>query len=779
MSDGYDTSSYGCIKMWGSFFSGGKDPLKDLGYEILPDSQQTTNNPRSIWTILNGKKKTTGDLVTIFSCQNDAHIQLAKAALKRMKTLRHPNILIYLDSVETDKSVYVVTEKAVTLETYLNELKSNNNVTDFNSEHLLEIAWGLQQLCRVLIFLHDDCKLSHGNINTDTIFVDAKSCDWKLGCLEFVQSINEAQINLPSRFLPACQRYEPPSKKGGDSQKARDIWLVGTLIWEIFNGNGATSATSYRQLGSIPRPLSAAYGELINPNPSLRSSPDKLLQSPFIQNNSLVECLLFLEQIQLKDPGEKQTFFTSLSDKVDQFPSHINERKLLPLLFNAYEFGSSGSAVLPTLFKLGKRLSDNDYKKRIVPIITKLFASTDRMTRFRLLQQLDSYVEHLTPAVVNDDIFTNICTGFTDQEPAIREATVKAMLYLTPKLNYKNLNIELMKHFSRLQTSDDQGVIRTNTIVCLGKIAAHLNPSIRGRLLISAFGRGTQDPFGPSRQASLYALNHSERFFTLKDIATKILPIACHATIDPELDVRQQAFKTIQIFVKKLETVSEKPELAIEMEKDVSSSNVGGIAANETSWTSWALTSLSSNIGKLTTKPQQPSVNLTLAKSDSQNALANTSTTTTTTTAKAETSNNGQPPITTKTTTKLQIKVEKEEQDRQSSALASYFNKINDNDEEDKTPWDDIKSNDWGDSLETEDDKWDDFSATTLSSQPAKATTTTTTTTTKSSSVSNPSSWAQDKPSSTSQKKNDWDSDAFFDDVLTSATKPKPKTSRH
>ncbi|CAF5049355.1 unnamed protein product, partial [Rotaria sp. Silwood1] len=99
-----------------------------------------------------------------------------------------------------------------------------------------------------------------------------------------------------------------------------------------------------------------------------------------------------------------------------------------------------------------------------------------------------------------------------------------AMLYLAPKLNYKNLNIELMKHFSRLQTSDDQGVIRTNTIVCLGKIAAHLNPSLRGRLLISAFGRGTQDPFGPSRQASLYALNHSERFFTLKDIATKILP---------------------------------------------------------------------------------------------------------------------------------------------------------------------------------------------------------------------------------------------------------------
>lgn len=149
-------------------------------------------------------------------------------------------------------------------------------------------------------------------------------------------------------------------------------------------------------------------------------------------------------RFQLKDPAEKQTFFTNLPEKVDQFPWHINEKKLLPLLFNAYEFGSAGSAVLPTLFKLGKKLSDADYKKRIVPLITKFFASTDRMTRFRLLQQvrsndrnvvfvlrwkvslqLDTYVEHLTAAVVNDDIFPHICTGFTDQEPAIREATVK------------------------------------------------------------------------------------------------------------------------------------------------------------------------------------------------------------------------------------------------------------------------------------------------------------------------------------------------------------------
>ena len=35
-----------------------------------------------------------------------------------------------------------------------------------------------------------------------------------------------------------------------------------------------------------------------------------------------------------------------------------------------------------------------------------------------------------------------------------------------------------MKHFARLQGSDDQGMIRTNTTVCIGKIAPYINPQV-------------------------------------------------------------------------------------------------------------------------------------------------------------------------------------------------------------------------------------------------------------------------------------------------------------
>lgn len=82
------------------------------------------------------------------------------------------------------------------------------------------------------------------------------------------------------------------------------------------------------------------------------------------------------------------------------------------------------------------------------------------------------------------------------------------MIHLAPKLSYNNLNVEVLRHFARLQSKDDQGGIRTNTTVCLGKIAQHLHPQIRQKVLISAFIRAMRDPFPPARNAgNEYSLN--------------------------------------------------------------------------------------------------------------------------------------------------------------------------------------------------------------------------------------------------------------------------------
>lgn len=60
---------------------------------------------------------------------------------------------------------------------------------------------------------------------------------------------------------------------------------------------------------------------------------------------------------------------------------------------------------------------------------------------------------------------------------------MKSIVYLAPKLDYNNLNVEVLRYFAKLQSKDDQGGIRTNTTICLGKIAQHLHPQIRQKVI--------------------------------------------------------------------------------------------------------------------------------------------------------------------------------------------------------------------------------------------------------------------------------------------------------
>ncbi len=117
-----------------------------------------------------------------------------------------------------------------------------------------------------------------------------------------------------------------------------------------------------------------------------------------------------------------------------------------------------------------------------------------------------------------------------------------------------------------------------------------------------------RDPFPLARLSGIVALANTDRFYTLKDVATKVLPSLCMLTIDPEKDVRDEAFKTIKKYMEKLERVSEQPEKALEFEKDVESCALD--LKNETSWTSWAMNSLSTKMSNYKNKGQQPSVAL-------------------------------------------------------------------------------------------------------------------------------------------------------------------------
>uniref|UniRef100_A0A8C3T265 N-terminal kinase-like protein n=1 Tax=Chelydra serpentina TaxID=8475 RepID=A0A8C3T265_CHESE len=584
--------------MW--FFS--RDPVRDFPYEFGAETGAERGEPAGPWQLHRGRRKTTGDLVSVFVYEvkpnSDEQTQVTKAAFKRFKTLRHPNILSYIDGLETEKCLHVVTEPVTSLSTYL---KSKADSGGLNEQ---ELSWGLHQIVKALSFLVNDCNLIHNNVCVAAVFVD-RAGEWKLGGLDYMYSTQGD--NTPSRKgIPELERYDPPektdnSKTPGEKWSA-DMWRLGCLIWEVFNGT-LPRPSSLRSLGKIPKSLVPHYCELVGANPKIRPNPTKFLQNCRGPNgfmkNSFVETNLFLEEIQIKEPAERQKFFQELSNNLDTFPEDFCRHKILPQLLTAFEFGSAGAVILTPLFKVGKFLNTEEYQQKIIPVIVKMFSSTDRAMRIRLLQQMENFIQYLNEPTVNTQIFPHVVHGFLDTNPAIREQTVKSMLLLAPKLNENNLNMELMKHFARLQAKDDQGPIRCNTTVCLGKIGPYLNASTRQRVLISAFSRATKDPFAPSRAAGVLGFAATHNFYSMNDCAFKILPVLCALTVDPEKTVRDQTFKAIRSFVTKLEAVSEDPSQLSELEKDVHAASTSPGMGAAASWAGWAVTGVSSLTSKL------------------------------------------------------------------------------------------------------------------------------------------------------------------------------------
>lgn len=125
--------------MW-SFFS--RDPTKDFPYEVGDPVRGLED--RSVWTLHKGKKRGTQDEVSIFlfdvNKNSETLFDIAKTSLKKLKTMRHPSLLHYLDSCETEKFLYVATEYVEPLATHIEEMKLEGLQRD------LFLAWGIFQI---------------------------------------------------------------------------------------------------------------------------------------------------------------------------------------------------------------------------------------------------------------------------------------------------------------------------------------------------------------------------------------------------------------------------------------------------------------------------------------------------------------------------------------------------------------------------------------------------------------------------------------------------------
>lgn len=561
---------------------------------------------RSIWTVYNGTRREDSSNCSIFDCpiaSNRSLLPIARNAVKKLRTLRHPGVLKVLDTLETETHIYIATER-------ISSLKWQVKRKSMSTETL---KWGLFSIAQTIKFINDEASSVHGNLRVGSIYT-SESGEWKLGGFEVLSNVkdDEAIIYNYGSLVPDSALYAAPelTRSGWDAIKrgpvsAVDAYNFGTLIYEVFNGEFRSSDQA-GQTTNIPPNMHSSYKRLVSTNPKVRLTVGNFLEQGrrtggFFET-PLIKLTENVDNLGMKSEEERAEFLNDLDGLSDDFPETYFRMKILPELLKSVEFGGGGPQVFAVVMKIAAKLTDEDFDAKVTPVVVRLFNSPDRAIRVCLLDNLPLMIDRLSQKTVNDKIFPQMVTGFTDLAPVVREQTVKAVLTVITKLSDRTINGELLKYLAKT-SNDDQPGIRTNTTICLGRIAKNLGVSTRGKVLIAAFTRSLRDPFVHARNAAIMALGATVDTFSDDDCAQRILPALCPILVDKEKLVRDSANRTFDAYLTRIRKLAKTlPDTAL---PPPSEANAAGNAAaprmgtpqpEAASWTGWAISSFTNKV---------------------------------------------------------------------------------------------------------------------------------------------------------------------------------------
>ncbi|KAH7616919.1 putative inactive serine/threonine-protein kinase scy1 [Nannochloris sp. 'desiccata'] len=228
--------------------------------------------------------------------KDEPRLRSARNGVKRLRTLRHPNILAFKDAVETEERgehvVYLVTEAASPLVPTLRSLGLSGPQRD------QYLAMGLHQVMSALSFVNNDCKLIHGNVCSASVVV-TEGLDWRLHGFDLVTEHRDwpvgigADIPLSAASWMVAAQYKPGEvgKQNWDAVRTSpewsvDAWGLGCLIQEVYSGSSLARTEDLRVTDNIPKNLLPYYQKLLASTASRRLNVIKVLEAGVLKTQT-------------------------------------------------------------------------------------------------------------------------------------------------------------------------------------------------------------------------------------------------------------------------------------------------------------------------------------------------------------------------------------------------------------------------------------------------------------------------------------------------------------
>ena len=279
---------------------GGPLPGISVGDEV------TSYAGQSLWRLYEGVRKVGRVLtpqedqlpVSVFvfdgARANPAQIAMAHNAVRKLRSLRFPYVLKYLDMAETNGTIYLAVERVTPLTQVLDGWREG--ARDPGSDAW--VAWGVSHIASAAAFLHTQVGAIHGNIHAASVFL-SEAGEWLLGGFETMAPASDAGFLATYGGQPphANDRVAPEIEAGWSRVAdvpvyAVDSFAIGVLAIDAFNDQVPANLRTF-SAGRIPPLLYPLVRQMVHADPHTRLSAADLVAAGnepggFLTENELV-----------------------------------------------------------------------------------------------------------------------------------------------------------------------------------------------------------------------------------------------------------------------------------------------------------------------------------------------------------------------------------------------------------------------------------------------------------------------------------------------------------
>lgn len=538
---------------------------------VIQPSHIDSASSSSLWTIHHGTSDKDSRPVTIFEFDvkhpaNSRYFSLVQNAIKKHRALALlPGVLSIVEVIETDKTIYLITEHAIPLSQLLSNYPKRMKLL------------GIYQLSVALKYINIEGSCIHGNPRLENIYV-TDSYEWKLSGFEFTINYKDNSSDYLSLYsfytslTSARGMIVPPEFENSGSEIFQgvgkgvkgikfDSYIYGLTLYQILTGKAASvSADVSRAVNLEGLPIS----KLAAPSIGLRVTSEQFLNNGDISYfaNDEINAYAQFGKISLLNSTQKLEVYKALI--TGNVPSGFLEVKVLPDIMNTFNTIKSNDNNIQTtliylLFLAYSNLAEDSkaFDQFFKPVYFSSFTIADRAVRTIILKILPKVIDKISKYEVQDKIYPNLVTGFADIDITVRTETLLSISYIMDKITDRQLNNDLLRYLAKLQ-ADSNPQLRANTVICLTHISSKMQSSTRTGVLITAFGKALRDPDHVTRLCAVKGFEISIDFFPPEICCSKVLSALSPALLDDSSIIRQHAENAFELYMKKIRDAASK-----------------------------------------------------------------------------------------------------------------------------------------------------------------------------------------------------------------------------